>query len=116
MDTSSKPWLTCFDVLQLASDCDRCRNYRDGPYCVPECPESKYPDASHSCQPCNENCRDGCTGPDNDIGPGACNTCHMVLMDLAGNVTQCLPRDYECGTGYFRGFNRELQLYVRATV
>ena len=41
---------------------------RDGPYCVAQCPEEKYPDDDRVCQSCHKNCVGGCTGPENNIG------------------------------------------------
>ncbi|XP_048019191.1 epidermal growth factor receptor [Megalobrama amblycephala] len=54
--------------------CAACANYKDGPHCVPRCPQGvpgekdiliwKYADVMRVCQPCHENCTQGCTGPD----------------------------------------------------
>ncbi|XP_026062579.1 epidermal growth factor receptor isoform X2 [Carassius auratus] len=54
--------------------CTACANYKDGPHCVTRCPQGipgekdvliwKYADAMRVCQPCHENCTQGCTGPD----------------------------------------------------
>ncbi|XP_016345099.1 epidermal growth factor receptor-like isoform X2 [Sinocyclocheilus anshuiensis] len=54
--------------------CTVCANYKDGPHCVPRCPQGipgekdiliwKYADRMRVCQPCHENCTQGCTGPD----------------------------------------------------
>lgn len=54
--------------------CTVCANYKDGPHCVHRCPQGvpgekdtliwKYADVTHVCQPCHENCTQGCTGPD----------------------------------------------------
>uniref|UniRef100_A0A673JRB4 Receptor protein-tyrosine kinase n=1 Tax=Sinocyclocheilus rhinocerous TaxID=307959 RepID=A0A673JRB4_9TELE len=54
--------------------CTVCANYKDGPHCVPRCPQGipgekdiliwKYTDRMRVCQPCHENCTQGCTGPD----------------------------------------------------
>uniref|UniRef100_A0A9J8BCP6 Epidermal growth factor receptor n=1 Tax=Cyprinus carpio carpio TaxID=630221 RepID=A0A9J8BCP6_CYPCA len=51
-----------------------CANYQDGPHCVTRCPQGipgekdvliwKYADTMRVCQPCHENCTQGCTGPD----------------------------------------------------
>ncbi|XP_053564090.1 receptor tyrosine-protein kinase erbB-3 isoform X2 [Bombina bombina] len=62
--------------------CVQCANYRDGQHCVSECPNGilgdeepifKYPDANKNCQPCHENCTQGC------IGPGLQNCANMAL-------------------------------------
>ncbi|KAA0718960.1 Epidermal growth factor receptor [Triplophysa tibetana] len=54
--------------------CTVCANYKDGPHCVPRCPQGvpgekdviiwKYADKMQVCQLCHENCTQGCTGPD----------------------------------------------------
>ncbi|CAM4595889.1 unnamed protein product [Leuciscus chuanchicus] len=54
--------------------CTFCANYKDGPHCVPRCPQGvpgekdiliwKYADENRVCQSCHENCTQGCTGPD----------------------------------------------------
>ncbi|XP_016368297.1 epidermal growth factor receptor-like isoform X1 [Sinocyclocheilus rhinocerous] len=54
--------------------CTICANYKDGPHCVTRCPQGipgekdvliwKYADTMRVCQPCHENCTQGCTGPD----------------------------------------------------
>uniref|UniRef100_A0A8C1R6K7 Receptor protein-tyrosine kinase n=1 Tax=Cyprinus carpio TaxID=7962 RepID=A0A8C1R6K7_CYPCA len=49
--------------------CTGCANYKDGPHCVPRCPQGipgekdrliwKYADRIRVCQPCHENCTQG---------------------------------------------------------
>ncbi|XP_039509042.1 epidermal growth factor receptor-like [Pimephales promelas] len=49
--------------------CTACANYKDGPHCVPRCPQGvpgekdiliwKYADEIHVCQSCHENCTQG---------------------------------------------------------
>jgi len=92
-------WLVC----QTDASCIRCKNVRDGPYCVPQCPHSKYPDDSGICQDCHETCLGhGCTGPLNGVGPGACNACDIAVYDHSGEVTTCLRAESECEAGYFK--------------
>ncbi|XP_036374455.1 epidermal growth factor receptor [Megalops cyprinoides] len=53
--------------------CVECAHFKDGPHCVPKCPHGvpgegdtyiwKYADKMRECQPCHENCTQGCTGP-----------------------------------------------------
>ncbi|XP_077050866.1 epidermal growth factor receptor isoform X2 [Siphateles boraxobius] len=53
--------------------CTFCANFKDGPHCVPHCPQGvpgekdiliwKYADEKRVCQSCHENCTQGCTGP-----------------------------------------------------
>uniref|UniRef100_A0A8C1R6D3 Receptor protein-tyrosine kinase n=1 Tax=Cyprinus carpio TaxID=7962 RepID=A0A8C1R6D3_CYPCA len=67
--------------------CTGCANYKDGPHCVPRCPQGipgekdrliwKYADRIRVCQPCHENCTQGCTGPD--------------LNDYLWSREDCLP-------------------------
>jgi len=66
-------------------NCTDCRNVKDGPFCTTVCPTSKY-DASGECQPCHENCVDGCTGPENTIGPNGCNSCEKAIINGDVNV------------------------------
>jgi len=86
--------------------CDDCRNARDGPYCVSECPNSKYRDENGVCQECHANCAasTGCTGPLNSVGDGACRSCALVVVadDDPGSVSQCLPADALCDDGYYK--------------
>lgn len=55
-----------------ADQCIACANLRDGPHCVPSCPQGvmagegvifKYPNKAGSCEPCHPNCTQGCSGP-----------------------------------------------------
>ncbi|KAG7524444.1 melanoma receptor tyrosine-protein kinase-like [Solea senegalensis] len=53
--------------------CSQCTHVMDGPHCVPHCPRGvpgdehtliwKYPDNRGQCQPCHQNCTEGCSGP-----------------------------------------------------
>ena len=77
---------------------------KDGPYCVPECPKSKYSDENNVCQACHANCdpEKGCVGPRNTIGPDACISCLIaVIADDGFNVTKCLPPDSYCDDGFY---------------
>ncbi|KAJ8272944.1 hypothetical protein GJAV_G00095330 [Gymnothorax javanicus] len=54
-------------------ECVTCAHVKDGPHCVPKCPHGipgegntliwKYADSMKVCQPCHQNCTQGCTGP-----------------------------------------------------
>lgn len=66
-------------------NCTDCKHVKDGPFCTPVCPTSKY-DASGECQPCHENCVDGCKGPENTIGPNGCNSCEKAIINGDVNV------------------------------
>ena len=97
---------TKYDILSKdPSDCDECRNVRDGPYCRAKCPEAKYANASSGiCEPCDKVCKDGCTGPGNHLGLEGCNDCHLV-MELEKSATICLQpqrgEDSQCPDGFF---------------
>lgn len=68
--------------------CDECLKYRDGPYCVQDCPNDseedifKYPDVNGTCQPCHAHCIEGCTGPGNFVGAGGCNSCEVYISTI----------------------------------
>jgi L1 cell adhesion molecule len=66
-------------------NCTDCKHVKDGPFCTPVCPTSKY-DASGECRPCHENCVDGCKGPENTIGPNGCNSCEKAIINGDVNV------------------------------
>ncbi|KAJ8403976.1 hypothetical protein AAFF_G00343260 [Aldrovandia affinis] len=57
-----------------ADECMACASLKDGPHCVPSCPDGvmgemglifKYPNAKSRCEPCHVNCTQGCSGPGN---------------------------------------------------
>ncbi|XP_061841957.2 receptor tyrosine-protein kinase erbB-3b [Nerophis lumbriciformis] len=57
-----------------AYECVACANLRDGPYCMSSCPAGvddgqrglifKYPNKEGHCEPCHQNCTQGCSGPE----------------------------------------------------
>ncbi|KAG9508422.1 Epidermal growth factor receptor, partial [Fragariocoptes setiger] len=85
-----------------SNNCVRCKNVKDGPFCVKECPISKY---NHNgiCQPCHKACEGGCTGPNNTIGKDGCKSCDKAIpMDNDSNaIKMCLRADEPCPSGYF---------------
>ena len=84
------------------SKCDQCKNHKDGPFCVAECPIGKYPDAIlKECQLCHENCRDGCNGPENNIGSNGCVSCDMAIINSDLEVVKCLQEGDVCPDGYY---------------
>ena len=98
--------LYCVFSYQTDASCLRCNNVKNGPYCVPECPVTKYPDDNGVCQDCHENCQYfGCTGALNSVGHGACNACEIAVYDSNHEVTMCLQPDSDCDTGYFKYLN-----------
>uniref|UniRef100_A0A3Q1ELU9 Receptor protein-tyrosine kinase n=1 Tax=Acanthochromis polyacanthus TaxID=80966 RepID=A0A3Q1ELU9_9TELE len=62
---------TCFGPG--SDQCSQCAHFKDGPHCVPRCPHGvqgggdtliwKYTDGTGQCQPCHQNCSQGCSGP-----------------------------------------------------
>lgn len=87
--------------------CHRCKHVRDGPYCVAECPVSKFADlATNECKPCHENCVSGCTGPLNRLGEDGCNSCEKAIVSsLNPNVIeQCLKTDESCPDGFYHEY------------
>ncbi|KAM7411911.1 hypothetical protein PAMA_021742 [Pampus argenteus] len=56
-----------------ADECVACAKVRDGPYCMSSCPTGvndgqrglifKYPNRDGHCEPCHQNCTQGCSGP-----------------------------------------------------
>lgn len=95
-------------LFKKSDQCDACRNYRDGPFCVPTCPRDdvtkryKYPDDNRVCQECHANCIDGCNGPENTVGPKGCNLCKVSVAkaDRTG-VDYCLNETEACPSGYY---------------
>jgi len=64
----------------------------------------KYPNDSSICENCHWNCQDnGCTGPLNTVGLGACDACNLAVFDRQDQVTMCLSADARCNSsGYFK--------------
>lgn len=64
----------------------------------------KYADENGVCQMCYSNCEDGCSGPQNNVGPGGCDTCGLVIManDNTNVTEQCLPLADGCADGYYK--------------
>lgn len=80
-----------------ADQCIKCKHVRDGPFCVPECPSSKYND-SGQCKHCHENCVGGCEGPENNIGANGCHSCEKAIMN--GHIPEgCLQKKEPCPDG-----------------
>lgn len=80
-----------------AEQCTKCKHVRDGPFCVPKCPSSKYND-NGQCKPCHENCVGGCEGPENNIGINGCHSCEKAILN--GSVPEgCLQKKEQCPDG-----------------
>lgn len=83
-------------------NCTRCKHARDGPFCVPVCPSSKY-SVGGECKPCHQNCVYGCTGPENTIGPNGCNSCEKAIIN--GDVTVVVSSHLSLSTRYLLTYN-----------
>ena len=75
-----------------AGNCTKCKHVRDGPYCVPSCPTSKFND-SGECLPCHDNCVGGCHGPENNIGRNGCRSCEKAVINGDVEVVRPLLQD-----------------------
>lgn len=85
--------------------CDRCKNTKDGPFCVEKCPAGKFVDEQiGECMECHPNCVGGCNGPENNIGPNGCNSCEKAIINSDLEVVQCLKYEDDCPEGYFYEF------------
>lgn len=88
-----------------AKDCFSCKNVKDGPYCVSECPSHKY---NHYgiCKECDKSCIDGCTGPSNKLGEGGCNSCSKAIINLTDPtfVGHCIKAEQPCPEGYYQEY------------
>ncbi|KAL3854543.1 hypothetical protein ACJMK2_013807, partial [Sinanodonta woodiana] len=97
------------------SNCTRCKQVRfpgnDGVFgvCMEKCPVMQtspmyfYPDERNICQPCNDTCAEGCTGPSSEVRNGGCNTCELAFnQTLVDGTISCLPPEREdCPKGYY---------------
>jgi epidermal growth factor receptor len=82
-------------------NCTKCKNTKDGPFCVDKCPDGKYDNRTlGECKPCHENCVGGCNGPENNVGPNGCNSCERAVINADLDVIKCLPEKQVC-TRYF---------------
>ena len=62
----------------------------------------KYHDLRYGeCMACHDNCRGGCSGPDNSVGPNGCNSCDKAIIGGDLEVVECLPESEPCPEGYF---------------
>ena len=70
-----------------------------------ECPLGKYKNEKSICRRCHKNCGPyGCTGPGNNVGTGACNSCDLVWFNQNDTdvIGQCLPISDGCPHFYFK--------------
>jgi len=76
-----------------ANDCEDCANVKDGKFCVPECPYSKY-NKDGVCLNCHESCN-GCKGPVNTIAEDGCIECDHIIYNN-GTIQKCLKKNTTC--------------------
>ena len=87
---------------QGADQCSKCKNTKDGPFCVEKCPVGKYNNRTlGECMPCHSNCVGGCNGPENKLGPNGCVACDKALINSDLEVVQCLQEKQACPDGSF---------------
>lgn len=88
-----------------AFDCMQCKNVKDGPHCVAECPSHKY-NNNGFCEECDRSCVDGCTGPSNKLGEGGCNSCGKAIINSTDPsfVGHCIRADELCPEGYYQEY------------
>lgn len=88
-----------------AHQCFNCKNVKDGPYCVSECPNHKYNNNGH-CEECDKSCIDGCTGPSNKLGEGGCNSCSKAVINSTDPiiVRYCIKYEEPCPEGYYQEY------------
>jgi len=90
-----------------ARHCWQCKNVKDGPYCVAECPSHKYNNNNNNtCEECDKSCADGCTGPSNRLGEGGCNTCSKAVIDSTDPslVGHCIRLEEPCPEGFYQEY------------
>lgn len=92
-----------------AQDCFKCKNVRDGPHCVAECPIHKYSN-NGVCQECDKSCLDGCTGPSNKLGEGGCKTCSKTVIlnhpinSNTSSSSYCVKAEENCPEGFYQEY------------
>lgn len=89
-----------------ADNCFQCRNFKDGPHCVAECPRHKY-NNNGFCEECDKSCVDGCTGPSNKLGEGGCNSCGKAIINSTDPSMfngHCIKADELCPEGYYQEY------------
>lgn len=88
-----------------ACHCFSCKNVKDGPYCVSECPSHKY-NNNGTCEECDKSCIDGCTGPSNKLSEGGCNSCSKAIINSTDPifVGYCIRAEEACPEGYYQEY------------
>lgn len=92
-----------------AIHCLACKNVKDGPYCVPECPSHKY-NNNGTCEECDKSCGpDGCSGPSNKLGEGGCNSCAKAIIRTRDQLTnsfdiECVKAEDPCPDGFYQEY------------
>lgn len=62
---------------------------------------ARYEANNGTCLPCHRNCELGCTGPNNTVGVGACNSCKKAIISIEATVENCLQENEQCPDGYY---------------
>ncbi|XP_070569485.1 epidermal growth factor receptor-like [Ptychodera flava] len=87
------------------ANCTKCKNMKDGPICLAQCPVDKYPDLDNTCHKCDANCKldgenPGCNGPsdfiDDDDG---CKSCGQILWN--NSKAACMVNGSQCPQRYY---------------
>nr|CAI5863737.1 unnamed protein product [Callosobruchus analis] len=82
-----------------AENCTTCKTLRDGNRCVSECAKHQYVE-NGLCKRCHPNCvEEGCTGPNDTVGRGGCNSCELAILNGTNYV--CLHKNDSCPEGYY---------------
>ncbi|VDD76578.1 unnamed protein product [Mesocestoides corti] len=106
-----------------ADQCNHgCAHVKDGDFCRPQCPITKYPDKNNTCQECATACSsyaqtsvsdveptngsEVCTGPGDWFGQGGCSHCLQVIATATvesenSSGLPCLTAYQACPSGTF---------------
>uniref|UniRef100_A0A8C5GN13 Receptor protein-tyrosine kinase n=1 Tax=Gouania willdenowi TaxID=441366 RepID=A0A8C5GN13_GOUWI len=96
-----------------ADECVACASLQDGPYCMSLCPTGvndgqkglifKYPNKEGHCEPCHQNCSQGCSGPGLKDCLGAARlTITGIALGVPAALIFCLAMFF-LGVLYHRG-------------
>jgi L1 cell adhesion molecule len=95
-------------------NCTICKHVKDGPYCVPACPTSKFNDSGNECLSCHENCVGGCTGPENNIGPRGCRSCEKAVINGDVEVVSTTPVNVNFNLNGFKWTKLKFQIFLNS--
>lgn len=87
-----------------SKNCFHCKNFKDGPYCVPNCPSHKFNNRG-ICEECDKNCLDRCSGPSNKLGEGGCDACEKFVINSTNPfMAYCIRKEEPCPEGYYQEY------------